>query len=70
MKNPSQPEILYRKDDGEIFRKNGDGTYSMDRCMMAIPYKWSYEKLMETKAFSPIKPKRKIRTRRFSNSHE
>jgi len=69
-KSEQTPNVLYRKDDGEIFRKNDDGTYSMDRCMMAVPYKWSYAKLMETKAFSPDKPKRKTRTKRFSNSHE
>ena len=47
----STPSHLYR-DDNERFSRNKDGTYSMDRCDMAKPYKYTYARLMETGAFS------------------
>ena len=47
----STPSHLYRDDD-ERFSRNKDGTYSMDRCDMAKPYKYTYARLMESGAFS------------------
>lgn len=49
------PAALYRK-DGERFTRNADNTYSMDSTAMVPPYRWTYERLIETKAFSDIKP--------------
>lgn len=43
------PKQLRRKDDGEIFSLNSDGTYTMDKQRLAMPttfYRYGYDKLM------------------------
>ena len=44
---------LQRIDDGEIFSRNDDGTYSIDSWKNDghLHHSWSFERLMETNAF-------------------
>lgn len=42
-----KPEKIMRKSDGEMFNRNEDGTYSLEKTGMAKPYKYSYEELIE-----------------------
>jgi len=46
-----RPDALIRIDDGEIYLSNDDGTYSPAQTAMNPPYRWSYERLMDTEAF-------------------
>lgn len=51
----AHPKRLVR-DDGEIFSQNEDGTYTMDKQREEMPttyYRYTYEKLMKSGAFSP-----------------
>jgi len=57
--------FLYR-DDGERFSRNSDGTYSMDKCDMPHPYKYTYARLMDSGAFSVYRAKLDKRLQRIS----
>jgi hypothetical protein len=48
------------RDDGERFSQNKDGTYSMDRSMMAEPYRYTFRRLMDTGEFSVYPPTTKL----------
>ena len=50
------PKLLYR-DDGEIFKNNGDDTYSMVSTEMHHPYRWSYDTLEKSGFFKESPPK-------------
>ena len=54
-------QYLYRVDDNERYTRGIDGLYTQDRSMMAVPWKYTYARLMDTGAFSslPIE-KRKV----------
>jgi len=47
------------RDDGEMFSRNDDGTYSMGNSMMAEPYRYTFGVLMDTGAFSVYPPNAK-----------
>ncbi len=40
------PNFIERISDGEIFVRNEDETYSLHNDMMATPYKWTYDRLL------------------------
>ena len=46
-----RPDALIRIDDGEIYVRNEDGTYSPAYIATHPFYRWSYERLMDTEAF-------------------
>ena len=51
------PKKIRRISDGEIFSKNFDGTYSMDKQKIEMPttfYHWSYS-MLNTSEFEPVK---------------
>ena len=50
------PKLLVR-DDGEIFKNNGDDTYSMVSTEMCHPYRWPYKVLERTGFFKEHSPK-------------
>lgn len=43
--------VIERISDGRLFRRNADGTYSMDGTMMDPPYRWTYPTLMNDDDF-------------------
>jgi len=45
----NKPKLIERIDDGELFKRNKDGTYSMMKSMMENPFKYTYETLIEEK---------------------
>ena len=55
IKSNTEVSALWRK-DGQKFSRNEDGTYSMDSSMMATPYTYSFERLMDTGEFSVSRP--------------
>lgn len=44
-----KPKLIERIEDGELLKLNEDGTYSFINSIMAAPYKYTYERLMEDK---------------------
>jgi hypothetical protein len=53
--SPAPCSALWR-DDGERFSRNEDGTYSMDKSMMAKPHRYTFGQLMNTGSFSVYPP--------------
>lgn len=50
MKTIELPEYIIRKHDGELFKRNeDDDTYSLVKSLMANPYRYTFERLMEIK---------------------
>ncbi len=67
---PRPPIALYRN-DGERFTRNADNTYTMDSSMMARPYRYTYERLMETGVFTQHKPRVDlVEEQERGNAHE